>query len=189
MQTLGRDFNSLETTIYTDRTAKHGNENGGSGIIVTTGRLVTREFTLSVLFLLANGACPSKPKRKLCKWPINWYRRIFHYTRCASFRTVCQHSSTYKICTHPNRLLSPTKTRFSTLWPYILRESAISLSHVALAILGSVGMLADVVAKEDTTVKQGVRHLYELAKMATQCATMAPPTTHDRLCLIYGKRG
>ena len=37
MQTLDNDWNSYDTTIYTDGAATHGSANGGSGIIITTG--------------------------------------------------------------------------------------------------------------------------------------------------------
>ena len=37
MQTLEKDCDSYDATIYTDDAATHGNTNGVGGIIVTTG--------------------------------------------------------------------------------------------------------------------------------------------------------
>ena len=88
MQTLEKDWNSYDATIYTDGAVTHGNANGGSGINVTTGPRVTLELTVSALSWLANGARPSRPKRKLCEQPSSWYRRMPPSIRCASFQIV-----------------------------------------------------------------------------------------------------
>ena len=55
---------------------------------------MTLGSTVSALSRPANGARPSKPMRKLCYQPSNWYRRMSPSTRCTSFQIVCQHSNT-----------------------------------------------------------------------------------------------
>ena len=93
MQMLEKDWDSYGTTIYTDCAATHCNANGGSGIIVTTGPPVTQQSTVSALSQLANGACVSELKRKLCELSSYWYRRMSLSTRHALFQIVCQHSN------------------------------------------------------------------------------------------------
>ena len=135
MQTLEKDWDSYDATIHTDGAAKYFFANGGSGIIVTTAPQVTLESTVSVISWPTNGARPSKPKRKLCEQPPNWHRRMSPSSMCALFQIVCQHSNTYKICIHPSKL--PTQMMTIFLRPRLPTEGAISLSHVALAILES----------------------------------------------------
>ena len=135
MHTLEKDWDSYNTTIYTDGAATHGNTNGGSGIIVTTGPRSDPNVHRQSTTRPANGAHSSKPKRKLCKQPSSWYRRMSPSTRCASLQIVCQHSYAKKICIHPSELPTPMKTRFLTLWLRLPTERAISLSHGAPTIL------------------------------------------------------
>ena len=73
---------------------------------------VTIESTVSALSSPANGDRPSKPKEKQCERHPKCYRRMSPSTRCALFQIVCQHSNEYEICSHPNKLSTPTKTRF-----------------------------------------------------------------------------
>ena len=88
IQTLEKDWDSNDATIYTDGAATHGNANGGSAIIVTTAPppQVTIEFTVSALSRPANGARPSKPTRKLCEQPSIWYNRMLPSQGAHRFR-------------------------------------------------------------------------------------------------------
>ena len=97
----------------------------------------TVESTVSALSGPENCARPSKPKRKLCEQLTNWYRRMSPSTRCASFQIVCQRCNAHKICIHPSKLQTLMKTRFLVHWLRIPTESAILLSHGALASLES----------------------------------------------------
>ena len=98
---------------------------------------MTIESTVSALSGPANGALPSKLKRKPCKLLFNWYKRISPYARCTLFRIIYQHSNVYKICIHPSKSPTPMKTRFLTLRLRLRAEGANSLSHGAIASLES----------------------------------------------------
>ena len=105
MQMVDKDWDSYDATIYTDGAATHSNGNGGSGIVVTPlAPHVTLQSTVSAPYRPANGAHPSKPKRKLSERPSYLYRRMSPSTRCASFQIVRQHPKAYKICIHPSKL-------------------------------------------------------------------------------------
>ena len=151
MQTLKNNWDSYDATIYTDGTPTHGNENGGSGIIIITGPQVTLASTVSTLSRPTNGARPYKPKRKLCQQPSNWIRRMSPSTRCASFQIVCQHSSACNISTHPDMSPMPTKARFSS-------PTSLSYHLTFTCRHGHSGVrrneLADVATKEGTTLEQ-----------------------------------
>ena len=73
MQTLMKDWDSYDATIYTDC--------GNTTMVVaaslsSSGPQVTRESTVSAVSWPANGTRLSKSKRKLCERPLNWYRRM-----------------------------------------------------------------------------------------------------------------
>ena len=131
---LAKDWDSYDTTIYTDGTSTQ------TAVAASLSPLVALESTDSTLSCPANGAHPAKPKGKLCEQPTIWYRRMSPSTECSSFQIVCQHSNAYKICIHASKLPTPMKTRFLTLWPRLPTEDAISLSHGALAILEFMAM-------------------------------------------------
>ena len=80
IQMLERDWDSFDTTTYTDVSATHNNTNGGSCIIVTPGSLATLERMVGVLIWSENGACPSKLRKILCKQPSKRYDRMFPFT-------------------------------------------------------------------------------------------------------------
>ena len=127
MQTTEKDWDSFDATIYNDGSTTHGNANGSSGIIATTGPQVTLESTVSALSRSSNGTCPSEPKSKQCGQPSNWYRRMSPSIRCASLQIACQLSNEYKIFIHPSNLPTMTKTRFVMLWPRLLRQGALAI--------------------------------------------------------------
>ena len=135
--------------------------------------------TVSALSRTANGAHPSKPKRKLCEQTSNRYRSMSPFTRCESIQIVCQHSNAYNRCIHPSKLPTPKKTRFLTLAS--LSDGGCHLTFTWCSSHSGIrgNELAEVADKEGTIVEQeGVSHHYDSLTI-----------THERLCRIYCEGG
>ena len=178
MQTLEKDCDSYDTTIYADGAATHGT----IGIIVTTAPpQITLESVVSELYRPANCARSAKSKRKQCKHPSNWHRRMSIYiyiyintpthTKCASTQQVDNSNEIL------DALASRTEGGCHLTFTWCPSHSGIYSNQ-----------LADVAAMEGTTVEQeGVGHHYDSVKAAILQATKEPPITHERQCRIGGE--
>ena len=126
MQTLEKDWDCCEATIYTDGAAAHGNTNGVNGIIVITGHHTAprahRQCTIPAgkwcsTFHAEEDSCVNSPHTSTSGYlpPQGAHR----------FQIVCKHSNVYKICIHPRMLPTPMKKRFLTLCLRLLTAGAI----------------------------------------------------------------
>ena len=101
MQTLEKDLDSYDTTIYTDGSVMHTAVAASLSPLATQ---VTLESTVSAPSRPTNDARLSKQKRMRYELAMNSHRRMSSSTRCASFQIVCQHSNENKISNHPSKL-------------------------------------------------------------------------------------
>ena len=184
---LEKDWNSYDATIYTDGAATHGNANGGSGIIVTP---LAPKVTLASTIPAGKWCSSFQAEEKAVRTALYLVQEdvSLHRVRIVSdSMSTLQHMQNL----HPSKqvansdenvildtLSSPTDRGCHLTFTWCSSHSGICGSE-----------LADLDAKEVTTVVQeGVSH-YDSVKTSIQQATKEPCIAHERLRRIYGEIG
>ena len=150
---------------------------------------MTPESTVSALSRPANVACPSKPRRKLCKQSSHWYRRmspkvyIFSNSMSKLQHILNLHPSQQVANCDVSEILG-ARASLATRRCHLTFKWCHGHSGVCS------NKLADVAAEEGITVEQGGdSHHYDSANAVIRQATKEAPITHEHLRHIYVKRG
>ena len=190
LESLVRNWDKYEVTVYTDGSATDGTRNGGGGIVVTTGP--PEHPVVEEIISLPAGEWSSSYQAEF-----KAMLRALQHINTRRVKTARLVSDSKAVLTrlqaiHPSAKLESEDERQTLLTLHELHSGGCSLTFTwCPSHCGIEGNeMADEAAKEGSTADQtGCCWFYSSAKAAIRRLTRTRPISHPRIRAVYGERG